>query len=213
MNTAKAWHGAEGLLSFLASVSLPEYRVSKLPCYVDEQALKLCNLFLQGTSKQRQELVTRFNEGGYIVLLVFAERMSILSVREKSYDKLLAGLVALVMVDSRIDRRDMLMVLSLVYHSADKLGVEQKQLFHNVVQYSDDGVTKDLILRFPERDPKDKRIEAMGYREIDGPNGLIYVFGNQPIPDGLLEHAVQLLPRLSQVNAKTVERRDNDSCA
>ena len=186
MNNAKACETAEDLMSSLAGVSLPNYRATKLPCSVDEQALELCHVFMQGTSEQRQALFASLHESVCCTLLVFAERMSILSVREKSYDKLLAGLVALVMVDSRIDRRHMLMVLSLVYHSADKLGVEQKQLFHNVVQYSDDGVTKDLILRFPERDPKDKRIEAMGYREIDGPNGLIYVFGNQPIPDGLL---------------------------
>jgi hypothetical protein len=54
------------------------------------------------------------------------------------------------------------------------------------LEYAIDPAVSDLILSFLARDPKRKDLRAMGFKEVEGPSGLIYWQGGaRPIPEGL----------------------------
>ncbi len=77
------------------------------------------------------------------------------------------------------------MTLSIVYHSAAMLG-RAEALFQQAAQYAVRPSSRDIILDYLARTPENKRIEAMGWHVMEGPSGLIYQFGGQPIPEGHL---------------------------
>ncbi|MEZ4767841.1 MAG: hypothetical protein R2844_05375 [Caldilineales bacterium] len=173
-------------VTFLEQVHAKEYRANKLPNSTDSQIEEICKFYMEQLPARRQEFVNILGAKARDSLILFADRMTMLSVRKQSPSLLLSGLVALEIGSLPGDWREMLMTLSLFYNSAVKLDLDPERLFHEAVQYTPDQYIAELVLGFPERSPKDKRIEAMGFREIDGPSGLIYRFGQQPVPAGLL---------------------------
>ena len=109
-----------------------------------------------------------------------------LGVRANSKTAVFEGLVAIGMVNHKVDLDHAAeMTLSLLHNSAVKLNAAEA-LFEQAATYAPNSISRTLILNFLNRVPKDQRIEAMGFEEVQGPNGLIYQFGKQPIPAGLL---------------------------
>jgi hypothetical protein len=171
---------------FFKGVSASEYRGERLPCPIDKEIERLCARFMEASPKQRQSVSVALDEKVCTALFFFAERMAMLSVRQQSYSVLFNGLVALVIIGHRTDGRELLMVLSLIYRSAVKLRVDPETLFHAAVHYAVDETTRALILSYLQRSPENRNIASMGYREFEGPSGLVYWFGKQPIPEGLM---------------------------
>jgi hypothetical protein len=168
------------------ALSASEYRREELPCPIDERLEQICVTFMEASPNQRRSIPALLDEQVCTALFFFAERMAMLSVRRQSYPVLLNALIALVIIGPRTDERELLMVLSLIYRSAIKLQVEPEQLFSVAVHYASDQATKTVILSYLDRNPEDRSIAAMGYRELEGPSGLVYWFGKQPIPGGLM---------------------------
>ena len=178
---------AGNAIELLSNVSESKYWADKLPSTIDTKIAKICTLYMQASSIQRQVLSSSLTRRTSFNLSAFAIRMAMLSVRQRGEDMLLDGLVALVIGLDWLDTdvREVLMDLSVIYNSAAKIG-DPDHLFHTVVQYAVEERTKRVILSYITRSPEDKQIETMGWQEIDGPNGLIYRFGQQPIPEGHL---------------------------
>jgi hypothetical protein len=174
-------------LDFLASHTVAEYRALPLPSPVDLRLLALCGTCQQATRDQRECLVSSLNEDMGGVLLVFVERMAMLSVRRGSTELLFAGLLAVVMIDGSLEPYDLLMVLSLPRRSAVLLGVEPRRLFAEAVRYATSESTAQLVLDFADRLPENSSLAVMGYRELQGPKGIVYWYGWHPVPTGLLE--------------------------
>lgn len=174
------------LLNIVQNVDLSDYWSSKLPGPIDEEIMEICNAVMNGTMEQRQDFISLVDDGGIRLLDVFGTRMTMLSVRKNSYDYLLKGLVALEFAATRSDYRDILMTLSLFYHSAEKLNVAPENLFAEASQYATSEPVAEFILGYLQRSPENRRIEIMGFKEVDGSNGLIYQFANHRIPEGFL---------------------------
>jgi hypothetical protein len=165
---------------------LSDYRFAPLPSPVDQKVENLCSLLTKATDRQRNQLLTSLDESSGYALLAYAERMSMLSVRQQSEGPLLLGLIALGYASTVIDPRMTLMILSLLHHSAVKLVKDPNELFHAALEYLADPVASEVILGFLAREPEHQDIHAMGFREIDGPSGLIYwQGGSRKIPEGL----------------------------
>ena len=98
-----------------------DYRFWPLPSQVDEQVMNLIGDLMRAADDERKTFLSGLAERGGYALLAFAERMSMLGVRRSSADTLRLGLVALVLAMHRIDPRMGLMILSLLYRSAEKL--------------------------------------------------------------------------------------------
>ena len=163
-----------------------DYRFSTLPSSVDQQLIDLLGGFEQASEADRWAFATGLGEMAGYALLAFAERMSMLSVRRKSEELLRAGSLAVVLAVHRIDPRMGLMILSLLHRSAERMSVDPESVFRSALEYAVDPSASDLVLGFLARDPQRKDIRAMGFKEIEGPSGLIYWQGGpRPIPEGL----------------------------
>jgi hypothetical protein len=163
-----------------------DYRFRPLPSAVDEDVIALLGDFERAGDGDQKAFVASLEEPASYALLAFAERMSMLSVRRTSENLLQLGCVAFVLSIHHIDPRMGLMIISLLHRSAEKLGVSPDPLFRSALKYAVDPAVSELILSFLARDPKKKDIRAMGFKEVDGPSGLIYWQGGpRPIPEGL----------------------------
>jgi hypothetical protein len=174
------------LLDIPKNVTSLDYRNGKLPSPVDEEIMRILTSVMESTSAQRKDFISLLDSEAFSLLDVFSLRMAMFSVRKNSYEHLLKGLVALAFAALKDDWRDTLMDISLFYYSAVKLGISPKQLFTSASQYATSEGVRKLILGYLDRTPENKAIEQMGYREVNGPSGLIYQFADHPIPDGWL---------------------------
>jgi predicted proteasome-type protease len=102
--------------------------------------------------------------------LTFSERMAVLAVRENSQARLWQALLAQVVEDFRWDYRENLMVLSVVYHSAKKIGADAKELFQRAADLA--GARAADYLRAFSLHPRS--IRSMGYREVIAEDGFRY---------------------------------------
>ncbi len=176
-----------GIVADLKNLDYAEYRESKLPGSIDDKITQACEVFKAASQAARAQLSAMLQDK-YVrqVLLGYAIRMSMQSVRAKSRVLLINGLVAIGMMPERLDLNyDDYMALALLYHSAEKLR-KPEQLFNEAVQYAIDESARAFILHFPARLAYDRRLAAFGYREVKGRHGLIYQYNKHPIPKGLL---------------------------
>ena len=102
--------------------------------------------------------------------------MASLGVRERSRQRLLEGLLALVIEDYRADYRDSLIVLAALSDAATKISVTPEELFAEAASYSNNSVVSN-ITEFHKWDPADWSLKAVGYKEVNGPDGFRYVWG------------------------------------
>jgi hypothetical protein len=163
-----------------------DYRFAPLPSPVDEEIGALCTHLAKASGDQRKQLLALIDEPTGYALLAYAERMSMLGVRRQSESLIVSGLVALGYASAVIDPRMALMILSLLHHSAVKLGKDPGELFHSAFDNLPDQNASEMMLGFLARRPEHQDIHAMGFAEIDGPSGLIYWQGGpRQIPEGL----------------------------
>jgi len=145
-----------------------------IPCNIDHQLSALIGLFLKAHPPERQQFFSLVSSSFSGLLISFAERMASLGVTEKSRVRLLEGLIALVLEDYRGgDPKDNIMILPLLYHAAEKIGADARELFSEAASYASNKAARQ-ILDFPQRNPRDKSLDAFFYEEIDGADGFRY---------------------------------------
>jgi len=172
---------------FLNQLSAEKYWASRIPCEEDEKIAEICDLYRQLSLDERVIFEKELTQNGYFVLGSFSGRMAMLGAREKREIRLVYAIVALTIgfTTPYIDWRETLMALAPVYHSACLVG-DPRRIFEEGVRHVEDERIRHLILGFLERDAQDQRLEAMGWKAIEGPSGLIYRFDDRPIPEGHL---------------------------
>lgn len=89
--------------------------------------------------------------------------MASLGVRRKDRDTLLLGLLAAGLSGWREDPREGMMVVSLYFDAAQKLGVRPSSLFDDAALLLPVGMGSELRA-FLNRSPADRSVEAIGHR-------------------------------------------------
>jgi hypothetical protein len=163
-----------------------QYHKSKLPNDIDNEIVEICEFIKNIDNEQIKQFVDLLDEQSMWTMLTFSTRMSMLGVRNNSTEDLLNGLIALVVNTKYDNYQSVLGRISLFYHSAFKIKAEPRTLFTTAINYATSDYARNLFLQFLDRAPSDQRIEAFGAKEIQGSKGLIYQFGNRPIPEGWL---------------------------
>lgn len=109
------------------------------------------------------------------VLVTFAERMAILARRSGDPERLRAGLAAASAASTaeEEDEREVILILSLLWRSAEVLGLDAESEFLAAAERFDRSRAWPLT-EFPERSPRDRPIEVMGYSELDDEFGFRY---------------------------------------
>ena len=89
-------------------------------------------------------------------------------MRGRSERSIVLGLTALAVEDCTCDSRDSTIALSLVFHSAQKIGVNVSDVFHGVAATAGQQGSH-LLTSFLKRDPAQQGLGVFGFRE--GTNG------------------------------------------
>ncbi|GEM_PF-2210207 len=183
------------------------YIGATLPCATDERILAIVSGVIEGTPKERQNLFSVMTRQAGGILQLFGERMSMLSVRKQNPDLLACGLVAMALAKEP-DERSMTMRLTLLYRSAQLLGLEADEFFKQATQCMElRSSSLGHITSFLKRTPRLKGIDGMGYREVAGPSGLVYVAGYfSSVPAGLLYENEPSIPDHLETIFSLVER-------
>jgi len=150
-----------------------DYLSQPIPCELDYVIGDLVNLYKGFSPTERKAAYSLIEERNSYVLLAFAERMAALGVREKSRERLLDGLLSLIIENYSADWRDNLTKLAPLYHSAVKIGVDPQSLFTEAATYGNNEVA-EIIRDFPQREQESRSIEAFGYKEDYEPDGFRY---------------------------------------
>ena len=127
----------------------------------------------QAVHEPRGQSGTTITEGEGLVLLVFAERMASLAVRHHDESLLQAGLSAARVACQAVDPREVILILPLLWRSAEYLQVDPVETFTST---STVFPTFDCpaIASFPSRPPEKRSLKSMGYTELHSEQGLIY---------------------------------------
>jgi hypothetical protein len=93
--------------------------------------------------------------------LAYGERMASLAVRESNQELLVFGLIALGLDGWRFDWRENIMILSLHYDAAERIGAKPELVFEKAAALLNERVAKALHSFIGSA--ADKSLEAMGY--------------------------------------------------
>lgn len=150
------------------------YPFAPIPCQIDEKISDQVKLFIQISPSER---LIFYEKAEFIsgFFLTFAERSATLAVREQSRQRVLEGLIALIIENCRAgDYRDTLGSLVPLYHAASKIGLDADALLKEVASSYTDNEAAKHMKTFPDRPIHDKSLEAFFYREVNAPDGFKY---------------------------------------
>lgn len=148
-------------------------RFSPIPCGFDLRLSSFMDIFVKATKEEQSFIISSFSDDYSSTFFLFSERMACLAVRERSEKYLFEGLIAHAIEGAKFDWRENILVLSLIYHSAVKIGVDPVTLFKRASEFAEEPIAH-IIHEFPDRKPEDRSIEAMGYIESSDKDGFKY---------------------------------------
>lgn len=161
----------ESILEKLASEYTHGYGLTPMPGPIDAEVEWLVNALEAG---EETGSPMGMNQTHGFVLLAYAERMASLAVREANGEILSKGMTALAIASRLVYIKEALPILSLMYNSAIKIGVDPTQLFSALALNESDEL-KPFVEYFPYRSVEDRSIQAMGYVEGEDEGGFLYV--------------------------------------
>lgn len=157
------WRGEESLISPVKNS-------------LDSELTELCQRFAQSDEKVRAKMRTSISLEEFDTLLSFSNRSAVFALREQNVNWVSNGLTAIAMIEAeRTDFRDILMSLSLLYHSAKRIGADANQLFRDTAQLSEPNVAT-LLTGFIGRPPEEKDLRtSWGYDEVETAAGIGFI--------------------------------------
>lgn len=143
---------------------------------VDSRLSELCEGFVKNDKAARARMRASLTEDEVYTLLLFSQRSSVFAIREQNPGHLINGLRAVAMIDlKKVDPRDVLLPLSLLYHSAERIKQNPDKLFRDAQTLSEPKMSK-LIVGFLERSPEDKDLRtSWGYDEVETKSGIGFI--------------------------------------
>ena len=132
-----------------------------IPSERDEQITRLLDRV--ATPENRQVLRTIFNHTHETPLTSYAERMAALAVRTKSEIPIQRGLIAAgIAAIVTTDIREVILILPVLWHSMDLLGIDPEDALAAINDRLDDDA-REFLAGFARRTPENRTIESMGY--------------------------------------------------
>ncbi len=149
------------------------YSFMPIPCEVDEKLRQLVQLFMDCSVSERLAIQDQANSiAGY--LNSFAIRSAALAVRERSSQRLMEGLIALVIENCRAgDYRDTLTAIAPLYDAAGKIGEDADAQLKIAATYVDSH-SSNLLLGFIGRPAYSKNLRQFGFKEVEALDGFRY---------------------------------------
>lgn len=152
------------------------YSNKPMPCDLDDDFHDLISLFSQASHTEREAMLKGVDAKIAGALMAFSWRMGIWGARKNSREMLLKGLIALVIDGGKSDIRDTISIMPVLYHSAEKIGIDPQNLFDEAADYYPNDVAR-ILGKFPKRKPADRSLQAFDYMEVSTPEGIDYKIG------------------------------------
>jgi hypothetical protein len=121
----------------------------------------------------RQESASHILDKQRFLFLAYSERMASLAVREDSEELLVLGLIALGLDGWRFDWCENLLVVSLHYDAAERIGANPETVFERAAALLSEKPA-DGLRSFLRRSARDRSLEAMGYIAHSDDQGFRY---------------------------------------
>jgi hypothetical protein len=139
---------------------------------LDRELTSVVRKFIKLSAPEREVFRKRVSLTQFYSLLRFAERHAVFALREKSADLLRDGLNAIAVIEmERTDYRDILGVLSLLSHTARRIGLEPDNEIKHASQFAEPNNSKLLSsFVFQSEDYKDIA-KSWGFKEIHTSSG------------------------------------------
>ena len=166
----------ETLFAELRLLKIGDFRTRgpHMPLELASTIKTVCHVFAGAGAEERSALISLVQPSFSFVFLWFAKEMAIQAVRQNSQQAIIDGVTALFIENCNFDCRDSMVPLALLYHSAEKLGLNTNLLFTNAAQTTNQTATQ-FLLGFLRRPPATRSIAAFGYAEGEDSSGFMYV--------------------------------------
>ncbi|MGH7494987.1 MAG: hypothetical protein ACREOO_21655 [bacterium] len=148
---------------------------------LDSRLSELCQSYANSDMPARARIRASISMDEFYTLLTFGRRAAVFALRERSVNWIIHGLTAIAMIESeRIDFRDAVLDISLLYHAATKIGENPDKLLQDAATLSEDNVA-ELLTGFVKRPREEKDLKSSwGYDEVqtkDGAGFIGWAFG------------------------------------
>ena len=152
------------------------YLINPAPSALDSTLRKLCQSFAKDGAGARAKTRASISMDEFYTLLTFSKRAAVFGIRERNAAWLVDGLTALSMIElDRVDFRDIIVSVSLLHHSAVRIGQNANQLLSDAAALSEPAVSR-LIKDFIKSPSEDKVLRAKwGYDEVETRDGIGFI--------------------------------------
>lgn len=165
--------GHDDVLRRLGTEYAHGYGPAPIPCVIDEEVSDIVDFFYASDADDRQAMLAKMIAAHGFVLIAFAERMAARAIRENRPELITHGLAALRISANLVYFKEALPVVSLLYRSIQKLGLDARTVFGGAYGSEADDLGK-VLDEFLCRSDEDRGIEAMGYIEGTDQDGFRY---------------------------------------
>jgi hypothetical protein len=142
---------------------------------LDWHIQRLCRRYVNGTPWKRASLRAKVSPHLCSALQHFAWRMAVRALRTKSEEAVKLGLAAISIEDARLDTRETIGWLALLYHAAVRIQCDVDRCFQHTASISS-GQTRHLIRSFLLANPEPPDILKYGFAEETSEGGATLVW-------------------------------------
>jgi hypothetical protein len=134
---------------------------------LDAEIRVVCKQYSQMNANDRAKFRQATSMEQFYTLIDFAKRSAVYGVRYSDPKIVADGLIAIAMIEQkRVDFRDIVWCLGLLYHSANRAGGNADEMFQSAAVFAEAEVT-EFIINFIEQSPKYRNLkESWGYDEV-----------------------------------------------
>ena len=152
------------------------YLINPAPSALDSKLRELCQSFAKGSAVSRAKTRASISMEKFYNLIIFSQRAAVFGIRERNAAWLVDGLTAISMIElDRVDFRDVLVSVSLLHHSAVRIGQNANRLLSDASALSEPEVS-GLINDFINRPLEEKVLRLnWGYDEVETRDGIGFI--------------------------------------
>lgn len=135
---------------------------------------ELGDTFQRATPESRRLISGALGRSAKYVMSQFSRDKAVEGVRNRSRTAIVEGLIPVAMAGGRSDNFTGGSLLSMLFHSAEKSGLDAEEAFAYAAQFATDEESATQIREFPRLPPKMRSIERFGFHERKTPDGVTY---------------------------------------
>ena len=150
--------------------------VRPTPSRLDGDIRSICRQYALSNADERSEIRHSISMDQFYTLINFAKRSAVFGLREAKDDLVSDGLTAIAMIEQeRVDVRDILWCLGLLYHAGNKAGGNADEMFRSAAALAEPEVA-GFFVNFTEQTPEYRNLRASwGYDEVQTDDGVGFI--------------------------------------